>query len=578
VADSADEPTLVDHSPPISTARPPAPTEPPPSVDASASSLTHTIVLVEEQATKQKALLRMGLIGGVAATVALQVPAPAPGHWAATAGAAVVTILCALALVFWHPSPEVQTRRIFAISICVQIAVLVGLYHMGVFSPIGTILIFGVYFFGLSDTHFQAWTIFLIVVVGYALLGGLATAGVIDISKAVFPVAARQPASDATLTAFLVLIMSLTFWLARVSRRATIRAMTELEQARQQIHRGRALLHEARADLHLALQAPGMGRLSGQNLGPYRIATVIGRGAAGEVYAATDTRDGRDVAVKALYPHAGENEASYRRFVREAEICGSLESQHIVRVLDDGVAPDGSPFLVMERLFGHDLAWHLRSAKRFGTRRIIELVGQVAEALGKAQDAGVVHRDLKPQNLFAEEHDGMRTWKVLDFGVSKIEASQSSLTQDAIIGTPSYMAPEQVRGDAVDHRADVFALGVIVYRALSGKPAFTGADTFATLYNVAYVQPARPSDHANLHPDVDLVLALALAKDKQRRFASAPSLAAALRDALRGELDARLKQDALQLLSREPWGTDLGGNAPRPALRSMRLRAESAGF
>jgi serine/threonine protein kinase len=154
-----------------------------------------------------------------------------------------------------------------------------------------------------------------------------------------------------------------------------------------------------------------------------------------------------------------------------------------------------------------------------------------------------------------------RSWKVLDFGVSRFDGSSTTLTRDGVVGTPSYMAPEQARGEEVDHRVDVFALGVIAYRVLTARPPFTGEDAFATMYNVSYRQPHKPSDHVTLDPDVDLVLALVLAKDKERRFASALTFVAALRDAFRGELDSRMRDDAERLLASEPWGADLGQRA-----------------
>jgi serine/threonine protein kinase len=566
VAEASEEPTLIDDGPPPSIPLQPAPAEPSDPAATSVQSLTQSDAVARERHEKNRALMRFGVIAGTLGAIALQIPNPAPGRRAATAAIALVAVVCAWAAWWPHPTTEAQSKRYFVISIWVQIACLIAIYHLGVFTPIAMILLFGVYFYGLSDSKLEAWTIFSLATGGYAVLGVLATIGVIDLSKSVFPLAVGKPMNQAALTAFLVLTLSMTFRLARLSRSATIRAMSELESARAQIHRGRALLHEARADLDNALHAAGMGRLSGHSVGPYQVENVIGRGATGEVYAAKDERDGRAVALKALYPHVSESEASCRRFLREAEVTSALDSPHIVRVFDTGLAHDGSPYLAMERLYGHDLAWHLRTARRFTPRATLELVSQVAEALSAAQDAGVVHRDLKPQNLFAQEAGGVRTWKVLDFGVSKINASQSTLTQDGVVGTPSYMAPEQARSGEVDHRADVFALGVIAYRALSGRPAFTGEDSLSTLYNVAYVQPARPSGHAELHPDVDSVLALCLAKDRLRRLSSAASFAAALREALRGELDPRLRADAEELLRREPWEADLGSgrpNAPR---------------
>lgn len=170
-----------------------------------------------------------------------------------------------------------------------------------------------------------------------------------------------------------------------------------------------------------------------------------------------------------------------------------------------------------------------------------------------------MHRDLKPQNVFLAEEGRKRSWKVLDFGVSKLRESQATLTQGAAIGTPSYMAPEQAKGLSVDHRADVFSLAVIAYRSLTGRPAFTGPDAATTLYNVVYAQPVRPSELIGMTPDVERVLALGLAKDPARRLSSASLFSAAFRDAVNGRLDERLRRDADALVLEAPWGFELPG-------------------
>ncbi|HEY8040593.1 MAG TPA: serine/threonine-protein kinase, partial [Polyangiaceae bacterium] len=144
-------------------------------------------------------------------------------------------------------------------------------------------------------------------------------------------------------------------------------------------------------------------------------------------------------------------------------------------------------------------------------------------------------------------------WKILDFGVARL-AGEETLTQDQIVGTPNYMAPEQANGAAVTHRTDLFALGVIAYRALTGRPAFEGETTAEILYKVVHAMPPRPGELVPLPPEVDLVLALALAKDPADRFDSAAELAQALDAASRGRLDAALRARAQRLLARLSWG------------------------
>ncbi len=145
---------------------------------------------------------------------------------------------------------------------------------------------------------------------------------------------------------------------------------------------------------------------------------------------------------------------------------------------------------------------------------------------------------------------------ILDFGISAIESGGETLTRGAPIGTPSYMAPEQARGQKVDHRADIFALGAIIYRALTGRPAFTGADDMHTMYNVAHVMPIRPGALLDFPEDVDLALALALAKRRGDRFDSATEFATALGDAMRSDLAPAYRAAAQRVLANLPWGSE----------------------
>ncbi|MCA9640186.1 MAG: serine/threonine protein kinase, partial [Myxococcales bacterium] len=332
--------------------------------------------------------------------------------------------------------------------------------------------------------------------------------------------------------------------------------------AQRQLRGREALLNEARADLGRALEHARLGRFSGHEIDGYILGDVIGRGGMGEVYRAEPIEGGTPVAFKVLHAFAAAEPAHVERLIRECEITSGMQSKHIVRVLGSGTASDGTPYLIMELLRGRDLGELLRETRRLSLKQTLELTEHVAEALNVARSHGVVHRDLKPQNLFRTEESGGAYWKVLDFGVSKLQGSNATLTRGSTIGTPSYMAPEQARGRDVDHRADIFALGVNVYRALTGRPAFTGPDMMATLYNVVHVQPVRPSDVVRLGtPEqeraLDFVLALALAKDPARRFSSATLFAAALRDASQGRLDQRLEVDAQALIQAQPWGRDV---------------------
>ena len=523
---------------------------------SSAGSTAALQAVREEQDARAAAFLRLIVAVAGLTAIALQFPVrESPGKWPATV-LLVCSALAAGTLAFAAKKRSVQDRPLLAVSALTTVTILASVYHVGIFSPAVMSLFVMVYFYGLGDHPLQGWMLFGLGTGGYVVLALLATAGVLPTDRAIFALQQIEQVSMVAVTLVISVFLSLTFWLARRSRLATVQAMSQLERAQVQIRQREALLHEARAELDKALDAGKVGRFSGQQVGAYAVEEVIGRGAMGEVYAAYHQETGEPVALKLLHLHAIDDPTQVWRFFREAEIISGLMSANIVRVLGHGRTADGSPYLAMERLSGHDLAWHLRESRRLGLRDTVDLVTQVSNALNAAQDAGIVHRDLKPQNLFRSEADGRSIWKVLDFGVSKVGSGSSTLTLGAAVGTPSYMAPEQAQGHDVDHRADLFALGVISYRALTGRPPFTGPDAPATMYNVVHAQPARPGELVDLPEDVDLILALALAKDRARRVPSANTYAAALRDATRGELDERLRSDARALLAEHPWGTE----------------------
>jgi len=227
----------------------------------------------------------------------------------------------------------------------------------------------------------------------------------------------------------------------------------------------------------------------------YQVTRLLGRGGMGSVWEANHLRlPGKRVAIKVLNADVAADQEALARFRREAEIATRLGHPNIVEVHDFNTLPGGQPYLVLELLVGESLDARMRR-EPIAPDQVVRIAGQIAAALAAAHRAGVVHRDLKPQNVFLVPRDdeiGGELVKVLDFGISKIRGSQTVKTQDStILGTPQYMAPEQATGNhaAVDPRTDVFALGAIVYEMLAGRPAFSGQNIPEVVFKVVYEAP-----------------------------------------------------------------------------------------
>jgi serine/threonine-protein kinase len=329
--------------------------------------------------------------------------------------------------------------------------------------------------------------------------------------------------------------LSSGYALGRWARSLSAAAVAELQQAIRVIGDKEEALAEVVDQAQRANRA-NEGRWTHQTMGNFKLGLVLGRGAMGEVYEAV-RGDGVAAAVKLLNARSTASTTLVERFHREMEVAARLDSPHIVRVFELSPADAPVPYIAMERLHGSDLATRLRAENRIPSDEVVVLLDQVARGLEVARLAGVVHRDLKPHNLFC--HTG-GIWKILDFGVSKVVGSEGTLTGDGVVGTPQYMAPEQASGGEVDHAADVYALGAIAYRCLTGRAPFKGRDLRELVYQVVHTAPLRPGSLGRVSPLIEDVLALAMAKDPQRRFASAQQFANAFIAARRGravELD-----------------------------------------
>ncbi|MBA3395417.1 MAG: serine/threonine protein kinase [Deltaproteobacteria bacterium] len=290
------------------------------------------------------------------------------------------------------------------------------------------------------------------------------------------------------------------------------------------------------------------GRLSSQTLdGKYRLGELLGRGGMGEVYEAVPLGGGEPVAVKVLYAHLSMPD-DLERFRREASIARQLPASHVAQVLDFGYAADaGHHYLVMELLRGEDLGMLLRRRTRIPAGELLPIIDQLAAGLEAAHAVGVVHRDLKPQNVFLVGGSDPPVVKLLDFGVARLIQGSELTLSAMVVGSPGYLAPEQAASDLgkIGPQTDVFALGAIIYRALTGTSAFPARHAAAAVYEAVHVEPLAPTSlDPGLPADVDRVVALAMAKNPTQRYATPTELARDLRSAFAGALDTAIRARA----------------------------------
>jgi len=424
------------------------------------------------------------------------------------------------------------------------------IYYLGTFGPIVAMFILNVYTACLGYGRRVAFVTLVGSILPFVGLAIPISAGwIVDgglMSTTAYVGAFGRYVVVAAFTAFLILV----YTQARKTREVMVTSLAERDAAIRTASHREALFIEARRDLENALQAGGLGRFTDQTLGSYKLGAVLARGGMGEVYEAVNVKDGTPAAVKMLLPEVLSRTDFVRRFLREVRIAASLDSPHVVKVLEVGDESAPLPYLAMERLDGEDLAQILRRKERLTPAETIDLARQVGNGLRVAQGAGIVHRDLKPQNLFLAKD---QTWKILDFGISKLADQGGTLTEGVAVGTPQYMAPEQARNGEVGPPADMYGLGAVAYRALTGSQPFKAENVAEVLVSVMVAMPVRPTLLAELPRDVDLVLAIALAKDPKDRFESGDALADALEAATTSRLDGKLRRRALKLLDALPW-------------------------
>lgn len=268
--------------------------------------------------------------------------------------------------------------------------------------------------------------------------------------------------------------------------------------------------------------------------GKFRLERLLGEGGIGLVYVATHLELDEPVALKFMRDEMMHNASIVERFAQEARAAVKLKSEHVARVLDVG-RHGSTPFMVMEMLEGRDMQRMVSEQGPMDVELAVELTVQACEALAEAHGRGIVHRDVKPENLFVVERDGMLSLKVLDFGISKValggKLSPVDLrSSNEMLGSPYYMSPEQIRATHdVDHRADLWSLGATLFEVLTGRTAFAGNE-LADLMNAVVTEPHRALHE--LRPDLPLgleqVIDRCLAKRREDRFQSAGELALAL--------------------------------------------------
>ncbi|HTL32444.1 MAG TPA: serine/threonine-protein kinase [Kofleriaceae bacterium] len=461
----------------------------------------------------------------------------------------IVTMIGALWMFTKVRDPATFSHRAVIVpALVIAFGAFGGVYYWGAASPVAAMITYGIYFFSLGSNARITTAMYVLVSVLHGTLLLLIASGVV-IDRGIVNIGGLKTIDQVGVLAVIEFLYFITFYTARTSQRVTLEHVSKLEQAVRGVAQREALLAEARAELDRALKVGGPGRFTDQTVGSFKLGLLIGRGGMGEVYEATGAQG--EAAVKLLHAGTLSDPTHVARFVREAQTAAKLDTPHVVRVLEVGTTQGEVPYLAMERLRGHDLAHQLRKQRRIALADARTLALHISQGLEAAREAGIVHRDLTPHNVFLGQ-DGR--WKILDFGVSK-SGGTGTLTKGHVIGTPAYMAPEQARGENVDHRADVYSLAAILYRSVTGHPAFTGKDVPTTLYDVVYRVPTQPSLLIQLPADIDRVLAIGLAKDARDRFDNAVELADWFAAAVTEELTPEQRRRADDLLARHPWGT-----------------------
>ncbi|MGE0784749.1 MAG: serine/threonine-protein kinase [Sandaracinaceae bacterium] len=325
------------------------------------------------------------------------------------------------------------------------------------------------------------------------------------------------------------------------------------EQSMRRAHEAavqEALLETASERL-AQLEAVGSeGLFAGQNVGRFTLRARRARGGMGEVYDAIDPETDEVAALKLVAVDVVEDPGALQQFAHEVTALRRVESPYVARVLDAGGLESGLPYVAMELIDGPSLAETLRQRDRLTREELGDLIRDVCAGLRAIHASGVVHRDVKPQNILRATGEEGAPWKIVDLGIALIDGVVRPDADLSVVGTPPYMAPEQFEGASIDARADLFAFSLILYRALTGRPAF-GRVRVAD--DGRYVSPPSPRAAAAVSRDLELFLRIGCARRPDDRFRDVDELERAALAALDGTLDRATRARAAELLDREPW-------------------------
>ncbi|MFO0686999.1 MAG: protein kinase [Sandaracinus sp.] len=342
-----------------------------------------------------------------------------------------------------------------------------------------------------------------------------------------------------------------------------------------------AQLRTAKADLARAVAA-NEALFTGASIGGYRLERMLASGGMGEVYEAVHEGDpaAPRVAVKLLRRERAGEALSLTLFEDEATVLSRVDSPYVAKVLAVSPPEAELPYLVMELIDGASLATMLRARQKLSEGEVRGLVRDVAEGLRAVHAAGIVHRDVKPHNvMLTTSREGAR-WKIVDFGVAQLSDLVSASAAVAA-GTPTYMAPEQALSERVDARADLYALALVAYRALTGRPAFVGEDAVQIAMAARAAGPPDPKIWLALTPDLERVLRIGLAAHAEDRFKTAGEMKRSFEAAFDEKLDPKMRARADRLLEREPWSqprTVAESDArTRPSITGRPKRSEEPG-